>query len=118
MAGKRHTMRRGARSIFSPGQFVLCFNDEPEDLGPNIEPLMDGLARGKVYTIRWSGRAYTRKGKAYDGVRLEEIARDSGTLEPKQIDHPFMASRFRPLPDGRLDVFRAALTKANLREAV
>lgn len=88
---------------FRPGQLVECIDDalpSSIDLESTI-PDLDGLTRGRIYTVSWAGRFTRNTGDTIYGVRIAEIVRGQ--------DVPYFASRFRPVDDSRLDVFRKAL---------
>lgn len=95
---------------FHPGQFVECV-DDALSANLNLEttaPELDGLTRGRIYTVGWAGRFTRNDGDTIYGVRLVEITRGQ--------DVPYFASRFRPVDESRLDVFRSML--ARRREVV
>lgn len=101
------TARHSTRSCkFHPGQLVECIDDALPtniDLGTTI-PDLHGIKKGRIYTVRWAGRFTRNDGDTLFGVRLSEIVRPEG-------DVPYLADRFRPVDDSRLDVFRAMLTR-------
>lgn len=95
-----------AASAFHVGQLVECIDDELPtnlDLETTI-PDLNGLTRGRIYTVRWAGRFTRNDGDTHFGVRLNEIVRP-------EDDVPYLAGRFRPVDDSRLDVFRKALVR-------
>lgn len=100
-----------------PGQLVECINDTPHGpLAPD-EYTMDGLARGRIYTVRWVGMHQSDLHGRYRGLRLEEIFRKPEVPEC-EVDLPYRTSRFRPVESTRLNVFRAMLdqTPQKVRE--
>lgn len=88
---------------FYPGQHVVCVDDteqsSPQSVG--IKPVI----KGTVYTVRDFLNATPWGGDL--GVRLGEII---NPLHPKWgCEYGYLISRFRPLKDSRLDVFRQHL---------
>jgi len=92
--------------MFEPGQLVVCVDDS-DPLGRAVD-LMDGLKRGAVYTVRWSGMASSHFNPTTPAVRLKEIYRSPCPVTG-EVDLPFAASRFRPLDDSKLSIFREML---------
>lgn len=101
-----------------PGQLVECVDDRLTDKSadPYIVFSLDGLQRGRIYTVRWAGIYADREAAPEYMVRLEEIHRGQCGVDPTIFDRPYRASRFRPVDEGRLEVFRAML--APTRETV
>lgn len=91
--------------VFRPGQLVECLDDAlPTNLDlENTIPCLDGLTRGRIYTVNWSGMFTRNTGETFYGVRIDEISREQ--------DVPYYSSRFRPVDDSRLDVFRKTLVR-------
>ena len=86
---------------FYVGQKVVCVDDDwPKNLAfycPSSEPVCP-VKVGKIYTIR----------ECLNGgleVRLVEIMRSPCT-HPCHHDHPFRATRFRPVEYKAMEVFR------------
>lgn len=104
---------------FHVGQLVVCVDDSPLTAPPPPRPWiqwdrdMDGLLRGRVYTIRDSG---IRSVCDVDGVRLNEIVRRPCPVTG--TDPAYSARRFRPVDDTRIAVFRQALTSVPQGEEV
>lgn len=90
---------------FHPGQLVECVDAAiPSNIDLEFTvPDLDGLTRGRIYTVRWAGRFTRNTGDTIYGVHLAEITRG------KEV--PYFAGRFRPVDDSRLDVFRKALVR-------
>ncbi|WP_313195883.1 hypothetical protein [Shinella zoogloeoides] len=87
---------------FHRGQLVECIDDRPGPVAdPEAIPEMNGLTRGRIYTVRWAGPAL-HMGKTFNGIRLDEILRDDGDL-------PFFAHRFRPVRPERQAIFQTLL---------
>ena len=88
--------------MFHVGLLVVCVNDRVGDFDrPDLFRYggdLDGLRRGKVYTI--IGRYTSPEG--HPCVALSEIRRPSG--EPG-----YAAARFRPVDETKLSVFQAML---------
>lgn len=96
--------------MFEPGQLVWCVDDVAL---PGFHFDMHGLRKGAVYTVRAKGNDELDGGAV---VYLDEInrpVRGYRTYEPG-----YCVSRFRPLPDERLDIFRKALEPAPEKVAV
>lgn len=95
-------------SGFEVGQAVECIDDKHGPFrkinGWILLPDLDGLTRGRIYTIRRVGTEHVTGTPA---VWLKEIVRHIKYDEPEEPG--FLARRFRPLPDERLDVFRSLL---------
>lgn len=96
---------------FEPGSFVVCVDAAEHKewyRGPYIYfGTLDGLTKGRVYTVR---AAYPHPAFGTPTVDLVEIVRErvpSGQFAGFEIG--FAASRFRPLRDEALSVFRQAL---------
>lgn len=90
---------------FRPGQLVECIDDAlPAHLDTETTlPELDGLTRGRIYTVSCAGRFTRNTGDTFYCGRLAEITR----LQ----DVPYFADRFVPVDDGRLDVFRKAVAR-------
>ena len=91
--------------MFYAGQKVLCVNDEP--LVPGLH--MDGLQKGRIYTIREAGIELR-----CSCVRLEEIIRHLGLNTFLGQELPFAAYRFRPVTERKtsIAVFEEILKRA------
>lgn len=103
--------------MFRPDQLVVCVDDRTPEQRGIVQPLggswvgsMGGLKRGCIYTVRQC--ADTR----FFGpcVWLREIVRppqgaDSPEVWGVTAEPGFMASRFRPLDDSKLSIFREML---------
>ena len=87
--------------MFHVGQLVVCVDDVPV---PGYFSFMGGLKKGKIYTIR--GFA-THEHELVYGVYLEEIFRP--ILAGDTYEAPFYTTRFRPVAETSLDVFREML---------
>jgi hypothetical protein len=93
--------------MFHVGQLVECVNDDGFD-GREWRKF-ETPKRGVIYTVRDTGPSWTGDGD--DAVWLEEIQNPvvywSG---PKiELEPQFRQSRFRPLSDFRLAIFRSLL---------
>jgi len=96
--------------MFHVGQLVVCVDDDPWKYyvpGHSYGGGMDGLVKGNIYTIRWCGMFNHTDGSNTMAVRLYEIVRPSYGITPD--DCPYVATRFRPVVETRLDVFREML---------
>ena len=92
------------------GQLVECINDMPLTKD-GLTLSMDGLTRGKIYTVDWYGTATPSGGPSRAKcVTLIEIA-------DRADNCPYLASRFTPVDDGRLSIFRLMLAKRNSKKA-
>lgn len=87
--------------MFYVGQKVVCINDQTIDPKPGARPAqLDGITRGRVYTIRHVSAA------PFHGIRLVEIFR----CQPRyygggyMVDLPYDASRFRPVVERKTDI--------------
>lgn len=96
---------------FHVGQHVVCVDDTPDvgrrkryffGLFRRFVPTRKTLVRGKVYRIIWFGY-----GTEFDSGATVAAVRVDGIYYPINQAHP--ASRFRPLDESRLDIFRAHL---------
>ncbi len=87
---------------FVPGQLVKCI--DVSDLGV----MSDGLEMHGIYTVRGVVDEWPR---GHPGVWLEEIVRPT---RPADVfgEVPYRASRFVPIDDKALDIFRQVLTDA------
>lgn len=95
---------------FQPGQLVECINDRLLSKPiQNVTLVLNGLTRGRIYTVRWSG-SYTHEGKTYKAIRLQEIFRGRDSYSGVD-DLPYDARRFRPVLPDRLAAFRAMLER-------
>jgi hypothetical protein len=81
---------------FYVGQKVVCV-DDITCWGPPSE--MDGLTKGRVYTIREFARHQTA---GEFGVRLVEIVRPLRWDDI--IEQPFILRRFRPVVERKTDI--------------
>lgn len=72
--------------MFEPGQLVKCVDDRRRDAVKLLE-------RGRIYTVALSSGAL---------LLIEE-------LEPPPPFVGFRASRFRPIPDHQIELFRKML---------
>lgn len=81
---------------FRVGQLVECINDTPR------AGTLDGLQKGRVYTVRWCGR---HQRVLY--IRIVEI----GGAARDPHDFPYLAARFRPVDASRLEIFRLMLAR-------
>lgn len=88
---------------FRVGQEVVCVDDS-DGKSTGRYPVTTHIAKGGKYTIRWIG-IIKYSGKV--GVRLAGIERieimDGG------YDHPFLASRFRPIVKTDISIFTSML---------
>jgi hypothetical protein len=91
------------RYRFRPDDLVICINDTPPFAGAP----MGALCKGTIYTVAHVGQEWS--GEEFLG--LEEI-------DPVPGFYGYMAWRFRPVDDHRLDVFRVALRTAPTRKGV
>lgn len=87
--------------MFHIGQRVVCV--DATDGGGCFPPTMDGLLKGAVYTVRWAGLSVSSR----EAIRVEEITRTK--LPGTDHEVGFLASRFRPVDETRLEVFRQML---------
>ena len=88
--------------MFHVGQKVECINVVPIFSGD-----MDGLACGRIYTVRWVGRfRYPNTYKPWEGpaIKLHEIIRPNYQQFPDYSDMPYAASRFRPVVERKTDI--------------
>lgn len=88
--------------MFRVGQKVVCIDDREPIILPGYLPGMDGLTRGRIYTVRRAGLC-----SEYDGrpaICLYEINR--------LFDSPYWAHRFRPIVERKtsIAIFTAILT--------
>ena len=96
--------------MFRVGQKVVCVDDGLHGLfnppGYIIRPSLDGLAAGRVYTVRWLGNKFGRP-----TVWLAEITRP---IDPDGIEAGYAVERFRPAVDRPTDIniFTEILDKA------
>lgn len=82
--------------MFRVGMKVVCVDDGRYP-GQWHDPNLDGLTKGRVYTIRQVGLVCWLDGS--EGVRLQEIFRD-----PVDEDMPYFARRFRPVTSPKQEV--------------
>lgn len=89
--------------MFYPGQKVLCIDTRP--MKPfSVAPLF--LKTGEVYTVINEGTSDYLVGDqmiTFDVIFIEELFNGMDG-----VDYGFSRSRFRPLNDSRLDIFRKA----------
>lgn len=88
-------------SNFHVGQSVVCVDDS------SFYSSLDGLTKGKVYTVREVGLTSWMDGAPC--IRVCEIVRP---YHPQSPDTPFWARRFRPVRKTSIEVFEAMLIKA------
>jgi hypothetical protein len=86
---------------FVPDQLVVCVDDRPSSFNGAAFP----AKRGSVYTVE---TAFIHPSGA-DGITLMEVG-----IPPPHVG--FFASRFRPIDDKALDIFRQVLTDAPMDE--
>ena len=96
--------------MFHVGQLVVCVDDSrvcPPVAGRSYYGDLDGLIKGKIYTVRWCGQYMHTNGLEFIAVRLVEIIRPK--LTGGDVECPYAAARFRPVVETSLDVFREML---------
>ena len=88
---------------FRVGQKVVCINDRFKNVS-----IDQGIRKGQVYTVRWTGHYRHYVDGDFYGIKLMELYRgnDDGPEGYGAADMPFRATRFRPLVSDR---FRALL---------
>lgn len=79
---------------FHVGQKVVCINDRFKNVS-----IDQGIRKGQVYTVRWTGQYRHYVDGDFYGIKLMELHRgmDDGPEGYGAVDMPFRASRFRPL---------------------
>ena len=84
---------------FHVGQKVVCINDRFKNVS-----IDQGIRKGQVYTIRWTGHYRHYVDGDFYGIKLVELYRgkDDGPEGYGADDMPFRASRFRPLVSDRI----------------
>ena len=84
---------------FHVGQKVVCINDRFKNVS-----IDQGIRKGQVYTVRWTGHYRHYVDGDFYGIKLMELYRgkDDGPEGYGAIDMPFRASRFRPLVSDRI----------------
>lgn len=92
-------------------QKVVCINDKvPIEGGVTVKDAQ--ITEGQTYTLRWVGMANHYVFGDYLGVRLEGVITEFGKAYGVD-DCPYAASRFRPLVNDPIAVFRAILADPN-----
>lgn len=91
---------------FHVGQKVVCINDTFKNV--SIDQL---IRKGQIYTVRWVGMYSHYVDGEFLGIKLEEIHRgdDDGPEGYGAADMPYRASRFRPLVEDKISMFRKLL---------
>lgn len=99
--------------MFHVGQNVVCVNAENTRRDDVAE-----LVNGQIYTVAWCGHYTNLFGETMLSVRLEEVDRTSGASSIDDPDHPFRATRFRPIQERKTDISFAheILRKATKRK--
>ena len=84
---------------FNVGQKVVCINDRFKNVS-----IDQGIRKGQVYTVRWTGHYRHYVDGDFYGIKLMELYRgkDDGPEGYGAVDMPFRASRFRPLVSDRI----------------
>jgi len=84
---------------FHVGQKVVCINDRFKNVS-----IDQGIRKGQIYTVRWSGQYRHYVDGDFYGIKLMELYRgnDDGPEGYGAVDMPFRASRFRPLVSDRI----------------
>lgn len=104
---------------FAVGMRVLCVDDIERHIGDiRYKRGLSGLTKGRVYTVRrFDPYHYDGVSEAAPTVWLEEITRRH---DPRIMyeEQGFLASRFRPLDESRLTVFRQMLVTPPTKELV
>lgn len=81
------------------GQKVVCINDRFKNVS-----IDQGIRKGQVYTVRWTGHYRHYVDGDFYGIKLVELYRgkDDGPEGYGADDMPFRATRFRPLVSDRI----------------
>lgn len=114
--------------MFYTGQKVVCVDDsmkthETVSLKPHQTSGLDGLTKGRVYTVRKVQHVQRIFCRPADEVLLDEIVRAPHIdylSEPLIKEVGYLTCRFRPLQTKETDisVFKRMLTDADLHERV
>lgn len=84
--------------MFVVGQKVVCIDNVPRAAPPWINYIggMDGLTKGRIYTVREVGLISFIDGYS-PCIRVAEIVRPTD-------DGPYLACRFRPVVERKTDI--------------
>lgn len=88
---------------FHVGQRVVCVDAEWPTSGKSP------LSKGTVYTVTKCFVGHYYNGGAFPTGQIGELVELAETSNPSDDARGFKVSRFRPLDESRLDIFRAML---------